>query len=67
MGECTCTVMTVILKMIGRKYKAYISKRAPRAAAKSPRIRQACLDTADRLHDIRDLRFRHMPNCRFPV
>ena len=51
----TCTVMTVILKMIGRKYKAYISKRAPRAAANSPRIRQACLDTADRLHDIRDL------------
>ena len=52
----TCTVMTVILKMIGRKYKAYMSKRAPRAAANSPRIRQACLDTADRLCDSRDLR-----------
>ena len=49
--ESTCTVMTVILKTIGRKYSAYMSKRAPRAAASSPRIRHACLDTADRLHN----------------
>ena len=68
-GVCayTCTVMTVILKMIGRKYKAYISKRAPRAAANSPRIRQACLDTADRLRHMTDFRFRHMSACSLLV
>jgi len=27
-GKLTCTVMTVILKMMGRKYRAYMSKRA---------------------------------------
>ncbi len=48
-GKLTCTVMTVILKMMGRKYRAYMSKRAPRAADSSPRMRQACLETADRL------------------
>ena len=42
--------MTVILKMMGKKYRAYMSKRAPRAADSSPRMRQACLETADRLH-----------------
>ncbi len=42
--------MTVILKMMGRKYRAYMSKRAPRAADSSPKMRQACLETADRLH-----------------
>ena len=51
--EVTCTVMTVILKMMGRKYRAYMSKQGPRAAASSPSMRHACLDTADRLQKAR--------------
>ena len=45
----TCTVKTVILKMMGRKYRACTSKREPRAAAKVLKLRHATLDTADRL------------------
>lgn len=48
----TCTVKTVTLKMIGRKYRACTSKREPNAAAKLIKLRQATLDTADRLQAI---------------